>query len=58
MTSFTKKVVVALASVAVIAGNDEFAQGMWKVKDLAKREEQAVSEKDLVEKIYGLLKEH
>jgi histidyl-tRNA synthetase len=28
---------------ALIAGPDEFAQGVWKIKDLAKREEQTVS---------------
>ncbi|HLJ98062.1 MAG TPA: histidine--tRNA ligase [Gemmataceae bacterium] len=29
--------------VALIAGPDEFAQGMWKIKDLARREETAVA---------------
>ena len=37
--------------VAVIAGSDEFAAGVWKVKDLAKREEQTLSESALVETI-------
>jgi histidyl-tRNA synthetase len=32
---------------ALIAGDDEFARGVWKLKDLAKREEQTVSEADL-----------
>ena len=30
--------------VALIAGPDEFAQGVWKVKDLARREETTVAE--------------
>jgi histidyl-tRNA synthetase len=34
--------------VALIAGPDEFAKGVVKVKDLAKREEQAVAEAELV----------
>ena len=34
--------------LAVIAGPEEFAQGVWKVKDLAKREETAVNEAELV----------
>ena len=34
--------------VALIAGPDEFAQGVWKIKDLAKREEQTVGEAALV----------
>jgi histidyl-tRNA synthetase len=33
---------------AVIAGSDEFQRGVWKVKDLAKREEVEVSEAELV----------
>jgi histidyl-tRNA synthetase len=37
--------------VALIAGPDEFAQGVWKVKDLAKREETAVNEAELVDTI-------
>lgn len=32
---------------AVIAGGEEFAAGVWKVKDLAKREERTVSEAEL-----------
>jgi histidyl-tRNA synthetase len=35
--------------VALIAGADEFAQGVWKLKVLADRNEQTVSEQDLVE---------
>ena len=37
--------------LAVIAGPAEFEQGVWKVKDLAKREETAVTESELVERI-------
>jgi histidyl-tRNA synthetase len=37
--------------LAVIAGDREFEQGVWKVKDLAKREETAVPEAELVERI-------
>lgn len=36
---------------ALIAGPAEFEQGAWKVKDLAKREETAVAEAELVERI-------
>jgi histidyl-tRNA synthetase len=41
--------------VALIAGGDEFAKGVWKVKDLAKREEQAVRETELVATVQGLI---
>jgi histidyl-tRNA synthetase len=34
--------------VALIAGPDEFAQGVWKIKDLAKREEATVPASELV----------
>ena len=34
--------------VALIAGPDEFAQGVWKVKDLAKREETTVATAEVV----------
>jgi histidyl-tRNA synthetase len=34
--------------VALIAGPDEFAKGVWKIKDLAKREETTVAEGELV----------
>jgi histidyl-tRNA synthetase len=37
--------------LAVIAGPAEFEQGVWKVKDLAKREETAVKEGELVERV-------
>jgi len=40
--------------LAVIAGSAEFEQGVWKVKDLAKREEVAVKETELVERIRQL----
>lgn len=33
--------------VALIAGSDEFARGVWKVKDLAQREEKVVPEAEL-----------
>jgi histidyl-tRNA synthetase len=33
--------------LALIAGPDEFAQGMWKIKDLARREETTVSNGEL-----------
>lgn len=33
--------------VALIAGPDEFAKGVWKIKDLARREEIAVAESDV-----------
>jgi histidyl-tRNA synthetase len=34
--------------LALIAGPDELAQGTWKIKDLAKREEKAVPEAEVV----------
>jgi histidyl-tRNA synthetase len=34
--------------LALIAGPDEFAQGVWKIKDLARREEKTVAEGDVV----------
>ena len=50
-----KKIGVQLAyaekrgfALAVIAGPAEFEQGVWKIKDLAKREETAVPEAELV----------
>jgi histidyl-tRNA synthetase len=43
--------------VAVIAGGDEFAKGVWKVKDLAKREETEMTEAELVTHIRGILGE-
>jgi histidyl-tRNA synthetase len=41
--------------LAVIAGDREFAAGVWNVKNLAKREEAAVPEAELVERIKRLL---
>jgi histidyl-tRNA synthetase len=41
--------------VALIAGPDEFAQGLWKVKDLARREETAVAEADVAARIRAVL---
>ena len=41
--------------LALIAGPAEFATGVWKVKDLAKREETAVPEAELVETVGRLL---
>jgi histidyl-tRNA synthetase len=43
--------------VAVIAGPEEFSQGAWKVKDLAKEEERLVPEAQLVEAIQALVGE-
>jgi histidyl-tRNA synthetase len=40
---------------ALIAGPAEFEQGVWKVKDLAKREEVAVKEAELIERIRALV---
>lgn len=42
--------------VALIAGSEEFAQGVWKVKDLAKRDESTVTTADLVERVRQVLK--
>lgn len=39
--------------LAVIAGPAEFDQGVWKVKDLAKREEAVVPDAELVTRIKG-----
>jgi histidyl-tRNA synthetase len=41
--------------LAVIAGPAEFEQGVWKVKDLARREETAVPEAELVARIKRLV---
>lgn len=41
--------------VAVIAGDQEFAAGVWKVKDLAKREETAVPETELAARVKSLV---
>ena len=40
---------------AVIAGPAEFGQGVWKVKDLAKREEATVPEAEVVAKVKALV---
>lgn len=40
---------------AVIAGPAEFEQGVWKVKDLAKREEATVPETEVVAKVKALV---
>ena len=37
--------------LAVIAGDQEFAAGVWKVKNLAKREETSVPEAELVARV-------
>jgi histidyl-tRNA synthetase len=41
--------------LAVIAGEQEFTQGVWKVKDLAKREETTVVEAELVGRVKSLV---
>ena len=41
--------------VALIAGGDEFAAGVWKVKDMAKREEASVPEADVLAKVRAAL---
>jgi histidyl-tRNA synthetase len=41
--------------LALIAGSNEFAQGVWKVKDLAKKEETTVNEADAIATIQRLL---
>ena len=41
----------AANKAAVIAGETEMSQGVWKVKDLTKREESMVSEAELVETV-------
>ncbi len=42
--------------VALIAGADEFAQGVWKIKQLATRTEATVPERDLVSSITPLFR--
>ena len=42
-------------TLAVIAGPEEFASGVWKVKNLAKREEIAVPEAELVKAVRDAL---
>lgn len=41
--------------VAIIAGSDEFDKGVWKIKDLAKREEQTVGEADLADAVRAIV---
>ncbi len=41
--------------VALIAGPDEFAQGVWKVKDLARRQETTAPETGIVEAVRAVL---
>ena len=41
--------------VALIAGSNEFAQGVWKVKNLATKEETTVAEAELVAAVQKLL---
>lgn len=41
--------------VALIAGPDEFAQGVWKIKDLTRREERSVNEAELVDAVRRLI---
>jgi histidyl-tRNA synthetase len=42
---------------ALIAGPDEFAQGVWKIKDLAKREEKAVAAADVPAALAALVRQ-
>jgi histidyl-tRNA synthetase len=42
--------------VAVIAGDAEFAQGMWQVKNLASKEQTTVAEADLVDVLSRVIK--
>jgi histidyl-tRNA synthetase len=42
--------------VALIAGSEEFTQGVWKVKDLGRREEKTLPEGEIVAAIHSLLK--
>lgn len=42
--------------LALIAGSEEFASGMWKIKDLAKREEVAVPVTELVPAVTNRLR--
>jgi len=43
------------AKLALIAGPDEVAQGVWKVKNLARREETTVPESALIELVRAAL---
>src|SRR5205814_6465661 len=40
---------------ALIAGDDEFAQGVWKIKELARREEQTLPAAEIAEAVRRLL---
>jgi histidyl-tRNA synthetase len=42
--------------LALIAGSEEFAKGVWKIKDLAKREEVTVSASELTQKMLVVLR--
>jgi histidyl-tRNA synthetase len=44
--------------VALIAGPDEFAQSVWKIKNLARRQEQAVPEAEVAAAIQKILHEN
>jgi histidyl-tRNA synthetase len=41
--------------VALLAGDDEFAKGVWQVKDLARREQAEAAEAEVVESVRRLL---
>jgi histidyl-tRNA synthetase len=41
--------------VAIIAGPDEFSQNVWKIKDLARREEKTVTAAEIAAAVGGLL---
>jgi len=41
--------------VALTAGPDEFARGVWKIKDLVARSEQEVPAAEVVERVRHLL---
>jgi histidyl-tRNA synthetase len=43
------------SKLALIAGPDEFAKGVWKIKDLGKREEKTVAGAELAETIRNML---
>lgn len=43
--------------LALIAGSDEFTQGVWKIKDLSRREEKTASEADVVSTIRAALEQ-
>ena len=42
-------------TLALIAGPDEFAQGVWKVKDLQRREEKTIANDEVLAAIQGIL---